>query len=305
MYSCNIVADSISNNSRLTTFVVTYPRIIHSEMMTHRVFSRNSASSRAIPLHKTIEEVKSNPFIPIAWQKPHKGMQGVEYNEYPYTEYYRSEWLKCRDAVINQLDVLGANVTKQLCNRLLEPFMWHKVIITATDWDNFFELRCPKILNQADGKYYRSLKDWNNVDKEIQWLGISCLHPENKSQADIHIQAIAELMWDAYNESTPKQLKAGEWHIPFGDKMDDEKVCVHADAINIRPKIATARCARISYQTFGDNPKIDYEADIRLHDRLLEEQHMSPFEHCAVNMNDTEYYNNFKGWRSYRKKLEK
>ena len=87
MYKCEIIADSLSpQGNRLTTFKLTYPRIIHSELMTHRVFSRNSASSRAIPFEKMVKMVEEDPFIPIAWQKDHKGMQGSEYAQYPDTE---------------------------------------------------------------------------------------------------------------------------------------------------------------------------------------------------------------------------
>jgi len=163
--------------------------------------------------------------------------------------------------------------------------------------------------------------DTSNWSEE-RWQSI------NKSQADIHIQAIAELMWDAYNESTPKQLDAGEWHIPFGDTLINhvEEDGLHADSkidlaggwIGLFPdidnledipydyeydnwlqqqkiKIATARCARLSYETLGDEPKIDYKADIKLHDILLQSQHMSPFEHCAKVMTDYEYETFIKG----------
>lgn len=148
--------------------------------------------------------------------------------------------------------------------------------------------------------------DTSNWSEE-KWQSI------NKSQADIHIQAIAELMWDAYNESTPKQLQAGEWHIPFGDNIslqdlkdqgvlptdtDEDDYWVKETKV----KIAVARCARISYQTLGDDPKIDYEADLKLHDILAKSGHYSPFEHVARAMNEEEYYSfvngqmNYEGW---------
>lgn len=138
---------------------------------------------------------------------------------------------------------------------------------------------------------------WN----EEKWLSI------NKGQADIHISLLAEKMYDAYNESTPKQLQAGEWHIPFGDNIDNEELgsiltpnipLPHniIDYSKEKIKIATARCARISYQTLGDNPKIDYEADIKLHDILAKSGHWSPFEHCAKAMTNQEYYQFRSGW---------
>ena len=302
-----IIADSVNSfGDRLTSLILTYPRIIHSELMTHRMFSRNSASSRAIPFKKMVEMVEEDPFIPVAWQKDHKGMQGTEYiTDELSIKGCEAEWLEARNKVVEQAKRLSYYyVTKQLCNRLLEPFMWHTVLVTATEYTNFYELRCPKIYHAATGLYYKSVKDWNNVDKDIQYTGLSCLHPDNQSQADIHIQVIAEMMWDAYNESTPKKLEAGEWHIPFKDKFNftpDRGYYSGNTYINGIPidnkelrdklKVATARCARISYETLGDNPKIDYEADIKLHDKLIGPPfHASPFEHCAKAMDDEEYY---------------
>lgn len=323
-YKCEIIADSLSpQGHRLTTFKVTYPRIIHAEMCRHRILSRNSASSRAIPFSKMVKMVEEDPFIPIAWQSKHSGMQGTEYLDGESEQKLLvNKWLEARDLAVQQSKLLNnSNVTKQLCNRLLEPFLWHTEIISGTEWENFFKLRCPQY--EFNDEYFNSKKDWsterdrleldwkyeysqgrdftipNEPQNNIEWLQI------NKSQADIHIQAIAELMWDAYNESTLRQLKADEWHIPFGDNFDNKKLLEisskdlgynlgnkswNKDIVTkYRIKIATARCARISYETLGDNPKIDYEADIRLHDMLLESGHMSPFEHCAKAMNDEEY----------------
>lgn len=161
--SAEIVADSICNGHRITTMLLTFPRFILPELLTHRMFSRNSASSRAIPFGKMVKMVEEDPFIPIAWQKDHKGMQGTEYwtdddtvtidegdeyeryaKIYSATEHFITEWLEARDLAIAQsyeLNRLG--VTKQLCNRLLEPFMWHTVLLTSTEFENFFKLRMP------------------------------------------------------------------------------------------------------------------------------------------------------------------
>jgi thymidylate synthase ThyX len=304
-----VIADSISvRGERLTTFLLTFPRIILAEFNTHRAFSRNSASSRAIPFKKMVESVENNPFIPIAWQKDHKGMQGTEYLTHPL-EIKEAEgmWrrsLEC--ALTTSKDVYRAGVTKQLCNRLLEPFMWHTVICTATDYENFFELRCPEYIvnwypaNRPEAlepaqASFRSKKDaiartngecddWTEED----WREV------NISQAEIHIQALAEAMWDAMNESTPKVLQAGEWHIPFGE----EDV-----------KIATAKCARVSYTTVGSTSNNSHTADIELYNRLLESGHMSPFEHCAQVMEPERYFEkpysrNFRGFMQYREIVE-
>ena len=329
--AAKIVADSISpQGHRITSFILTYPRFIHSELMTHRVFSRNSASSRAIPFEKMVKMVEEYPFIPIAWQFDHKGMQGNEYvteeSDYGGIEARNQSWLQARDFAIQQArDLNSMDTTKQLCNRLLEPFMWHTTLVTATELSNFFELRCPK--------YYGKFKSWKDASNKG---GATYETPFefriNDSQSEIHIQALAEAMWDAMNESTPKELKSGEWHIPFGDNIEPEGIIdLHYKLNNIprdnaiivhstdyKVKIATARCARLSYMTF--DREIDYEKDISLHDQLLKSGHFSPFEHCARAMSDFEYNdafdkqengklslgwcNNFRGWVQYRYLVE-
>lgn len=248
---------------KIVTFVATFPRIVLAEFNTHRMLSRNSASSRAVPFEKMFKRVEENPFIPIKWMKDHKGMQGNEFFEKPEEINKRvNEWLKVRDYTIKrakELNQLG--VTKQIVNRLLEPFMWHTVIVTGTDWENFTALR-------AD------------------------------PPAEIHIQDLAYKMIDELNASTPKQLKAGEWHIPFGDNIDEDRLDFTLENGNMasdyvgliektKVKIATARCARVSY--FNFEGKDDYEADIKLYDRLSKVGHWSPFEHCAKAMDYFEY----------------
>lgn len=313
--------------NELLTVIVTFPRYILAELNTHRMLSKNSASSRAIPFEKMMDSVLNNPFVPIAWQKEHSGMQGSEYITDPKEiEKLNSIWLQARlDAIHRAQDLAQLKTTKQMINRLLEPFMYHTVIITGSEWENFFALRCPRYeygTSTAEvGTFtiFRSRKDAVAVypelkDKtEIEWLLL------NKGMADIHMMALAEAMWDAKNESEPTQLKAGEWHIPFGDQItittpsgngtmtlgqhrsEEETIAVI--------KIASARCARISYTVVGEEGKpFNYEADIKLHDRLAKSGHMSPFEHCAQAMNVDQYENNFysgnfKGFIQYRKTM--
>lgn len=322
--SAQIVADSINpQGNRITTYLLTYPRMIHSELMTHRMFSRNSASSRAIPFKKMIKSAMEDPFIPIAWQTEHTGMQGTNYITDPkMIELRRTQWLhhgrdRAIDAALdlskplNSGDIVCDGVTKQLCNRLLEPFMWHTVLVTATEYDNFFELRCPKY-GEGEFKSKKDViresklagmpSDYYSIFEVTDWL------KHNSSQAEIHIQALAESMWDAYNESTPQLLNPGEWHIPFGDQMDERFISLKVPEMfpkgshiewsggmvnEIKVKIATARCARLSYMTFEG--EINYEKDIALHDQLLTSHHMSPFEHCARCMTELEYYSFIKG----------
>lgn len=310
--SAQVIADSKNEfGNRITTMVVTFPRIILAEFNTHRMFSRNSASSRAIPFEKMVESVEKNPFIPIAWQKDHKGMQGTEYitNKEMIVDL-RSIWLNARNAAVSRAkDLSFSKATKQLCNRLLEPFMWHTVIVTATEWENFFALRCPKYETKSGFK-----RSWKDTHFDIEATLLERLEI-NKGQAEIHMMALAEAMWDAYNESTPKELKAGDRHVPFGDEIDDEAIedmCSGGgveEFDNFKVKIATARCARVSYTVVGEEGKEhDYEADIKLHDRLAASGHWSPFEHCAVAMKKHKHFDNvapmsgnFRGFIQYRK----
>ena len=318
----SILSSKDSRGNTIHTLLVTYPRIIHSEIMTHRLFSRNSASSRAIPFEKMVESVEQNPFIPIAWQKDHKGMQGNEYFENENEiNYIKEQWLKARDSAVNRANLLSnADVTKQLCNRLLEPFMWHTVLITSTEWENFFELRCPRYKIpksktfkeqvfksrkdvkkelQSDGGYINTLKLLQTFS-EIDWL------KSNEGQAEIHMMALAEAMYDCINEAKVQELKNGQWHIPFIENLNNttltDFVIEHSlldnqDEVLLKTKIkiATARCARISYTTVGDNKESSIESDLKLHDRLMKSGHWSPFEHIAQSMSELEYYSFVKG----------
>ena len=316
--NAKILADSKDNRgNRITTFLLTYPRFIHSELLTHRVFSRNSASSRAIPFKRMLDSVMKNPFVPIAWQKSHNGMQGSEYIK--DTSLLEHLWLLARDEAVKKADGLNKmGVTKQICNRLLEPFMWHTCLVTATEWDNFFELRTPKFRRGSEYNtlIFNSKEDFISYYKKINASDGNSLYGKdfyfwetfNKALAEIHIQALAEAMWDARNKSTPKELKAGEWHMPFGDKVTVNEIInlynkefdsnITQDYIDkIRVKIATARDARLSYMTF--DKKIDYYKDIKLHDKLKKDRHMSPFEHCAVCMSDEEYNSFIRGDLAY------
>jgi thymidylate synthase ThyX len=271
MIKAKIIADSKNQfGDRITTFVVTFPRIILAEVNTHRMFSRNSASSRAIPFEKMLKMVEENPFIPIKWMKDHKGMQGnVYFNEddkFDNGVRFKSmpqalldNWLAARNNAVSVAKSMSEKgLTKQIVNRLLEPFMWHTAIISATEWENFFALR-------------------------------------NHEAAEIHLQELANLMMIAYNESTPNELKEGEWHIPFGDKIDEDNLhdygIVELDNIydidELKIAVATARCARVSY--LNHEGKDDYEADLKLYDQLSTSGHWSAFEHCAKAMTKYQY----------------
>ena len=161
MIKVEIVAHSLLlQGDELISVLCTFPRIILAEVNTHRMLSKNTSSSRAIPFHKMVKAVQENPFIPIAWQKEHTGMQGIEYFIESEAYWNNDKWLNARDNAIKVATLLtNDKVTKQLCNRLLEPFMWTTMLITGSKegWDNFFNLRNP--VYEIDLDNLDSLKD--------------------------------------------------------------------------------------------------------------------------------------------------
>jgi hypothetical protein len=290
MIKAEIVGHSLSpQGDELISVLATFPRIILAEVNTHRMLSKNTSSSRAIPFNKMLEAIQTNPFIPIAWQREHSGMQGTEYWEGEQEILdIRESWLLSRDyAIIQAKDLTSNKVTKQICNRLLEPFMWTTMLITGSreGWDNFFNLRCPNYeyngLNfKSQNDCYKHFSEHYPKDAEylsrfsdLDWLKL------NKGQAEIHMMALAESIWDATNESTPKQLEPGDWHIPFVDKMTEPFFKTNTDENgtvswiplpgvdtgakewleNQKVKVSVAMAARTSYTVVGENnltPKV-------------------------------------------------
>ena len=337
-----IVAHSVDKyGNELISVLCTFPRFILAEVNTHRMLSKNTSSSRAIPFTKMVESIQNDPFIPIAWQKSHSGMQGTEYiTDKEIINQCRLNWLGARDKAIQFANDSNYNleVTKQLCNRLLEPFMWTTMLITGSKegWDNFFHLRCPQY-NIGEGKFYKSKKD---ALKNVQNRGIDTETAEmftitdfdwlkaNKGQAEIHMMALAECIWDAVSESTPKVLQPGEWHIPFQDTFDISElskttkklkipVLSWEDGEMVKVWVSTAMAARTSYTVVGKEKEIDYGKMIALHDKLFVQNppHSSPMEHCCVCVTDEEYelsfkgqekgwFRNYKGFKSYRQIIE-
>ena len=320
-----IVAHSLSpQGDELISVLATFPRIILAEINTHRMLSKNTSSSRAIPFKKMVEAIQNDPFIPIAWQENHSGMQGNKYLN-PNTVSHlaaNKAWLRARDSAVKEAKELNdekmANVTKQLCNRLLEPFMWTTMLITGSKegWDNFFNLRCPQyhylfeffksrkeILKASKNGLYndgRKLSDFTELD----WLKV------NAGQAEIHLMDLAEKIYDTMNESTPKQLKAGEWHIPMISDLESVKLSTDEQI-----KLSVGRAANTSYTVIGDGKELTLEQAVKIHDKCKELNHSSVFEHCARVPSQYEYdtslkveekgwFRNYKGFKSYRHIIE-
>ena len=285
MISAKVICDSISpSRVRLTTLELQYHRFVHSEMMTHRMFSRNASSSRAIPTTKMLEQIRSNPAMPIHWGKNQAGMQAREELSEIEIDVVKSDWNYASKRMTEIATLMSEmDLHKQIVNRILEPFQWIKVIVTATEWDNFFKLR---------------------LHKDAQ--------PE--------MMVLAEHMKKAMDESIPVELHPGDWHLPYVNLADfDDSGAPISEAI----KCSVARCARISFLNH-DNSTPNIEKDIALADMLLAAGHMSPFEHIATPMNfakdtfelawengvtqkdrDNNFWSgNFRGFLQYRKLLD-
>lgn len=275
--SAKIIADSISpKDHRLTTMELRYPRFIHAEFMTHRVFSRNASSSRAIPVERQIQMILDDTAMPIHWGKNQGGMQareeqnalvggegvsGYDHFDNMYDGISReAAWLRARDHAVNVAQAfVRSNYHKQIVNRLLEPFSHITVVVTATEWDNFFELRC---------------------------------HPD----AQPEIQELANQMRDAMARSVVLPKDWGEWHLPYVHENLEPALAV---------KVSAARCARVSYLTHdGKVPTI--EQDLALFDRLAGSRpiHASPLEHQGCPGEDPTLFGNFVGWHQHRKMVE-
>lgn len=290
--SAKIIADSISASSpRLTTVLTRYPKFIHGELMTHRVFSRNASSSRAIPVERLIKDIMEDPAMPIHWGANQKGMQADKECDalldfsYPaitgknFTT--KDGWLKARDsAIAYALAFDKAGYHKQIVNRLIEPFCHINVVITSCQWSNFFALRRHK-------------------------------------DAQPEMKALADAIYEAMAQSIPLELKPGEWHTPF--VLDSERINLRLDHIDIQQrketyvKLSVARCARTSYMTH-DGRKPDTQEDLNLFQRLVSQipLHASPAEHQATpdhpsvykgEWSQPQFHGNLPGWVQYRKTL--
>jgi hypothetical protein len=265
--AARVLADSIASDTRhrITTVEITFPRFILAEFNTHKSLARNSASSRAIPVAKQIEQVREHPFVPQRFPVNRPGMSAVEYvgpEDDPVGYDMRvAPWMQARDAAIRSCSLLSRHgVHKQIANRLLEPFMWHTVIATATwdewDWPNVFELR---------------------ISEHAQ--------PE--------IRTAIEAVRDACAASTPARIGYGDYHLPLIEPDDDRQL---AELI----KSSAARCAAVSYNRHLDqDPGKEYDR----YEQLASMRHLSPFEHVAHSHPGRN--GPFTGWRNLRWYVER
>lgn len=216
-YAAKVIADSIADGVRLTTLEATMPRIVLAEFNTHRMFSRNSASSRAIPVEKRIAAVLEDPFVPASFGSNQKGMQAGDALAGEDDSRARDLWgSACAEAVSYARALAKLGVHKQLANRLIEPFSWHTVVCTATEWENYFALRC-------------------------------------SSLAQPEIRIVSEMMEAAMKASTPEPLAFGDWHLPYIDEQD----YAEGHEQDRLAWVSAARCARVSYLTHDGKRDLD------------------------------------------------
>lgn len=262
-----IIQDSINhyNKTRIITYELEYPRFIHSEVMTHKMLAKNAASSRAIPVAKTIEQVTNNPAHPVFWGKNQPGMQSAEELDDDIKEKIQYIWKSASTtACIYATYMADKEVHKQIVNRILEPFVMMKIVITGTEWNNFFWLR-------------------NHKDAQ----------PEFKD--------LAAKMQKAKDESKPFVLFDGEWHVPYINRerytlssgessniiysigADDDADGIQDLTTDEALMLSSSLCAQTSYRKADDT----LEKAVSIYKRLVESEpvHASPFEHQGMCKN--------------------
>lgn len=258
--SAKVIADSISPaGKRITTLQLKYPRFIHSEFMTHRAFSRCASSSRAIPVETMIKAIENDLVIPSYWGSNKPGMQAGD--EIRHIDSAVCIWGKAANAAIEHAKALiELGVHKQITNRLLEPFMHISVVVTATEWSNFFELRCHK-------------------------------------DAQPEFRKLAYAMHDAMVASSPNGLDAGEWHLPYitdiEREIEDYRKLAGVSAARC------ARVSYLNHDQSAPNLDADlllFEklvGSVPKHASPVEHQAICPTVPFVIS-------NNFRGWTQFR-----
>jgi hypothetical protein len=287
--SAKMILDSVSPiGIRICTLELRYPKFIHGEVMTHRVFSRNASSSRAIPVERLIQDVIDDPAMPSKWFKNKPGMVGTEEIVGLELEVLIEDWLQARDAaVVSARRMIDRGAHKQHINRVIEPFCHINTLVTSTSWANWDALR-------------------------------------NHPDADPTIAELARATKAASDASKPMVLAPGQWHLPYVTSQDinllSGGVVKDHDDLKKIMKISVARCASVSYKTV-DGKRMTVDKANEIYDKLLSAQplHASPAEHQATpdvftNLGDEtvgdrwtwaqpKLHGNFKGWCQYRQLL--
>lgn len=252
----NCTVTPLTRDDHLYTFELVYPRIIHSEFMTHRMMCRNAASSRATPIQTMIKEVLEHPYIPREWPKNKAGMWADENITDPErVNDCIKDWLSGRDSAVSTAKILNIDhIHKEIVNRVLEPYQYIRVIATSTDWDNFVRLRATHYAQPdiRDLAYAIS----NIIGNDI---------PQSKFPS----------------ACVPIMLNGTQCHVyyPYVTTEEAFESDLSYDTLAL---ISAARCARVSYLKH-DGTSTNYIDDINLGKRLIKDGHMTPFEHIILS----------------------
>lgn len=265
MYQTKILRDSVAPcGRRLTTWEPTYPRFVHAELMTHRMFSRNSASSRAIPTERLMTRIREDPALPVWWGRNQSGMQADQELSSEARATAQLLWLKARDQMLEmaeRLSVVGLH--KQIVNRIIEPWMFITVIVSATEFANWFHLRTHRA-----------------AQPEIAW--------------------VARSMWTQYSEAAPTPVSAGDWHLPLLGEQDLDTLTPENQRKVSTGRCA--RVSYLTHEGVRDVVKdIELHDKLCAGPATGEPGHWSPFEHVAMALDEPQRCGNFVGWRQYRK----
>jgi thymidylate synthase ThyX len=279
----HIICHSVSpNNERAASLQLRYPKFIHGEFLTHRKFTRNSSSSRAIPVRRLIADCISDPVNPSFWGKDQPGMQAAEELTGEALVAVKTWWARARHEAVQAASIMAASgAHKQIVNRIIEPFSHINTVVTSTEWANFRELRC-----------------------------------HEAAMPEMH--ELADSIMDALANSTPVLRRPGEWHLPYvrSNEIDDHGGIT--DPTCILRKVSVARCARVSYLTHEAKAST-VEEDAALYDKLVgsRPRHASPAEHqCTPDVygrspvhgygtwSRPDLHGNFDGFIQLRKLIE-
>lgn len=253
-YNARVLADSLSPDGfRVTTLEATMPRFILAELNTHRMLSRGTASSRAIPVELRIASISTDLFVPESFGKNRRGMQADEDLEGEYAEMARNAWQAAADDAVKHARTLAAaGAHKQIANRVIEPFVWSTSVITSTEWENWDALRVSKL-------------------------------------AQPEMFKIAGIMREVRLASKPIDVGYGAWHLPYVRTDDENHFAAEFDmrVLNIDPvRVSVGRCAAVSYNRNSD--QTDMRKDEQRTDDLIKNGHMSPLEHALRPMSKEE-----------------
>ena len=272
---CEVAVVEHSKNDHtgkhLITFQLRYWRAILAELNTHRMLSKSTSSSRAIPVSKLLEQVRTNPAGPIHWGQNQPGMQAHHEIGGSHLEAAKAEWLKAANSAADHAELMmNLGCHKQVANRALEPYVYVSTVVTGTEWENFYNLRDHEDAQPEIRDLARTMR-----------LAISKSHPRYVSEHPL--------------------FDARGWHLPYVS-MEERKNYTVSELL----AMSSARCARTSYLNHNKEDPVA-EEDIKLYKRLVESEprHASPTEHQASATRQDHRSNNFLGgWIQHRLMLD-